>query len=90
MLEILFDTGRVSNRVVLQSVFGRTPRGRARSAAVREVNVALETLRGQTLRDLRVSSAGPGGQSLSIETDRCRITLEIDRTGARITSLETA
>jgi hypothetical protein len=88
MLELLFTTGRVTNRGVLQSVFGRTPRGRHVSAASREVNRALQTLRGQTLADLRLSSVGPSLQSLVIETDRCRLTLEIDRDGARIASLE--
>ena len=88
MLELLFNTGRVTNRGLLQSVFARTPRGRHLSAAAREVNRALQTLRGQTLVDVRLSSVGPSLQSLMIETDRCRLTLEIDRDGARIASLE--
>jgi hypothetical protein len=90
MLELLFDTGRVSNRAVLQSVFGRTPRGRAQSAAVREVNHALETLRDQVLRDVRLTSSGPTRQSLSIETDGCRLVLDFGRAGASITTLEVA
>ena len=32
MLKLLFETGRASNRTVLQSVFARTPRGRAQAA----------------------------------------------------------
>jgi len=88
MLELLFDTGRVANRAVLQSIFARTPRGRHLSSAARDVNRALSTLRGQTLADVRLSSVGPSLQSLVIETDRCRLTLEIDRDGARIASLE--
>jgi hypothetical protein len=89
MLELLFNTGRVTNRAVLQSVFIRTPRGRQLAVAAREVNRALETLRGQTVAELRLASVGPSLQSLVIETDRCRLTLEIDRDGARIASLET-
>jgi hypothetical protein len=88
MLELLFNTGRVANRAVLQSVFARTPRGRHLSAAAREVNHALQTLRGQSLAELRLSAGGPSLHSLVIETDRCRLTLEIDRDGARIASLE--
>jgi hypothetical protein len=88
MLELLFNTGRVANRAVLQSIFARTPRGRHLSAAAREVNRALSTLRGQIVAELRLSSVGPSMQSLVIETDRCRLTLEIDRDGARIASLE--
>ena len=89
MLELLFTTGRVTNRALLQSIFARTPRGRHRSAAAREVNRALETLRGQTVAEVRLSAVGPALQSLVIETDRCRLTLEIDRDGARIASLDT-
>jgi hypothetical protein len=88
MLELLFNTGRVANRAVLQSVFSRTPRGRHLSAAAREVNRALQTLRGQTVADVRLSASGPSLHSLVIETDRCRLTLEVDRDGARIASLE--
>jgi hypothetical protein len=88
MLELLFNTGRVTNRAVLQSVFGQTPRGRQLASAAREVNRALQTLHGQTLAELRLSSVGPSSQALVIETDRCRLTLEIDRDGARIASLE--
>jgi hypothetical protein len=88
MLEILFDTGRVSNRAVLQSVFSRTPRGRVQSAGVRDLNRALESLRGQTLRDLRLSSAGPGRHSLSVETDGCRVVIEFARDGPTINNLE--
>jgi hypothetical protein len=88
MLELLFNTGRVANRAVLQSVFGRTPRGRHLAAAARDVNRALQTLRGQAVADVRISANGPTLHSLVIETDRCRLTVEVDRDGARIASLE--
>lgn len=88
MLELVFERGRPSNRAVLQAIFGKTPRGRQQTAASREVNEALRTLRGQALAELRVS-AGPGRHTLLIETDRCRLTLELDSAGARLASLET-
>jgi hypothetical protein len=88
MLDILFDSGRVSSRAVLQSVFGRTPRGRAQSAAARDVNRALETLRGQTIVNLRLSSAAPSQHSLTIETDRCRLAMEFSRGSVTISNLE--
>ena len=88
MLELLFEKGRPSNRAVLQAIYARTPRGRQQAAAAREVNQALEALRGQTLADLRVSS-GPSRHMLMIETDRCRLILELDSAGARVESLET-
>src|ERR1700694_2006881 len=67
MLELLFEKGRPSNRAVLQTVFGRTPRGRQQTAAVREVNRALRSLRGQRLEEIRLS-AGPSRHTLVIET----------------------
>lgn len=87
MLELLFEKGRPSNRAVLQAVFARTPLGRQQSSAAREVNQALQTLRGHTLQDVRLS-AGPNRHTLVVETDRCRVTLEFDKAGARVTSLE--
>jgi hypothetical protein len=88
MLELVFDTGRPVNRAVLQAVYGRTPRGRERAADAREVNRALEALRGQTIAELRVAAAGPSQLTLTVETDRVRVQLEFDRHGARVTSLE--
>jgi hypothetical protein len=88
MLELVFEKGRPSNRAVLQTIFGKTPRGRQQSSATREVNTALRTLRGQRLEDLRLT-AGPSSHTLTIETDRCRLTLELDAAGARVGTLET-
>jgi hypothetical protein len=88
MLELIFDKGRPSNRAVLQAIFGKTPRGRQQSLAAREVNTALRSLRGQLLEDLRISAA-PSRHTLVIQTDRCRLTLELDSAGARVASLET-
>ena len=87
MLELLFEKGRPSNRAVLQAVFARTPLGRQQSSAAREVNQALQTLRGHTLQEVRLS-AGPNRHTLVVETDRCRVTLEFDKAGARVASLE--
>jgi hypothetical protein len=88
MLELVFEKGRPSNRAVLQAVYAKTPRGRQQTVAAREVNKALRTLRGQRLEDVRLS-AGPSKHTLVLETDRLRLTLELDNAGARIASLET-
>lgn len=88
MLELVFDTGRPMNRNVLQAVYARTQRGKEQSAATREVNRALQSLRGQTIAELRVAANGPSQHTLTIETERVRLQLEFDRHGARITSLE--
>lgn len=88
MLEILFDMGRVANRAVLQAIFGRTPRGNAQAMAVRDLNRALETLRGQTIANVRLSAAAPSQHSLTIETDGCRLVMEFSRDRATISNLE--
>jgi hypothetical protein len=88
MLELVFEKGRPSNPAILQAIFARTPRGRQRSGAAREVNEALTALRGQRIEQLRVS-AGPARHTIVIETDACRLTLELDVAGARVASLET-
>ncbi len=88
MLELLFDKGRPSNRAVLQAIYAKTPRGRQQSLAAREVNKALRALRGQRVENLRVI-AGPSRHTLVLETDRCKLTLELDSAGARVASLET-
>jgi hypothetical protein len=88
MVQLVFDTGRPINRAVLQAVYARTPRGKEQAAAARDVNRALQTLRGQTIAELRVASNGPSGQTLTVETERVRLQLEFDRHGAHITTLE--
>jgi hypothetical protein len=87
MLELLFTRGQPANRAVLQTVYGQTPRGKQQTSAAREVNQALKSLIGHQVADLRISAL-PGGHSLVIETDRVRLTLELDPAGARVASLE--
>lgn len=88
MLELLFEKGRPSNPAILQAIFARTPRGRQRASAARDVNDALKAVRGQRLEDLRIS-AGPSRHIIVLETEACRLTLELDARGARVASLET-
>jgi hypothetical protein len=88
MLELLFERGKPSNPAVLQSVYAKTPRGHTLTTAARDVNRALEALRGHTLQTIRVAAA-PSRHTLTLETDHARVTVELDRAGARIASLET-
>ena len=87
MLELVFDKGRPSNTLVLQAIYGKTARGRQHSLAAREANQALRTLVGQRIEGMRVST-GPSRHTLVLETDRCKLTLELDSSGARVASLE--
>jgi len=88
MLELIFEKGRPSNRAVLQAVYAKTPRGKQQTVAAREVNKALQTLRGQVLENVRIA-ASPSKHTLVVETDRVRLTVELDSAGARVSSLET-
>ena len=88
MLELLFEKGRPSNPAILQAIFARTQRGRQRTSAARDVNDALKTLRGQRLEDVRIT-AGPSKHTIVLETNACRLTLEVDAGGVRVSSLET-
>lgn len=65
----------------LQGLHARTPRGAAVEEAARAANRALEALRGQRIESLALTPGLPGSHRLLIETDRCRLTLEIDRAG---------
>lgn len=87
LLELVFTRGRPANRAVLQSIYGRTPRGADHTRAARDVNAALKSLVGQTITELRLAAV-PGGHTLAIETDRVRLSLELDALGARVSSLE--
>jgi hypothetical protein len=93
MLDVLLQPERAAREggpaaeQVLLAVYRRTPRGARLAAAAHEVNQALRALRGQTLASLRVESR-PGRHTLSLETDRCRLSLRLDSAGPRVESLE--
>lgn len=65
----------------LLDLFARTPRGAAVEEAARAANRALEAVRGQRLESLAFQPGLPGSHRLVVETDRCRLTLEIGPTG---------
>ena len=93
LLELLLQTQRVRRQhgpeaeEALSDLFYRTPRGAGLRRAAREVNAALDALRGHRLDKLSVM-AGPGRHTLLLMTDRCQLTLKLDPAGARIEKLE--
>jgi len=72
----------------LSRIYGRTPTGAARAAEAAAVTKALAALKGQVIEDITISSSGPGGYSLTIDTDRCEINVRLDRGGVRVHSVE--
>ena len=72
----------------LSRVYGRTPLGAARAAEAAAVTKALAALQGQVIEAITVAASGPGGYSLTIDTDRCEINVRLDRGGVRVNSVE--
>ncbi|MFP3940428.1 MAG: hypothetical protein ACLF0P_08990 [Thermoanaerobaculia bacterium] len=65
----------------LLELYRRTPRGAAVEEAAATANRALEAVRGQAVEALTFRPGLPGSHRLVVETDRCRLTLEIGRSG---------
>lgn len=64
---------------ILRRLFSRTPRGIIVKQSVTDTNKALAALREQTIDSCSVSSTAPGVYRMSIDTDRCQITLEFNQ-----------
>jgi hypothetical protein len=94
ILEMTLQTGRVrrvhgaESEQALLRLFHQTPRGAASRRATEAVNRTLASLAGQTIETMLFTSQGPGVCRLGLETDRVKLTLEIDRYGVTVESLE--
>lgn len=66
----------------------RLPGGIAGAEAARDVSQALEALRGRPLESIELAEVGPGAFSLSLAADGLRLSVRLDRQGARLHSLE--
>lgn len=94
ILEMTLQTGRArkhhgaESEQALLRLFHQTPRGAAARRATEAVNRTLASLAGQPLERMLFTSQGPGVYRLGLETERCKLTLEIDRHGITIESLE--
>jgi len=71
----------------LSALFFRTPTGAAARKAAHDVTRALGVLSGQVVERIGVSAV-IGGHTVEIQTDRAHLTLELDRAGARVKSVE--
>jgi hypothetical protein len=90
VLEVGLQSGRLrkfygaDGEQALASLFRRTPRGAALSDAAKSVTEALTALQGQVINEINISALGPGTYGLSIDTDRCQISLRLDRSGVGV------
>jgi hypothetical protein len=90
VLEIGLQSGRLrrfygaDGEAALARLFRRTPAGAELSGEASAVTEALTALQGQSLEDVTISAVGPGSYSLTIDTDRCQISVRLDRSGVRV------
>lgn len=94
LLEVSLETGRIRKvygphgEQVFIKVYGRTPKGFGILKLIDEANEALQVLRGHVIDELAFSLQGPGSYRLLIDTDRCRVTVGIDRDGLKAEGVE--
>lgn len=82
--------GLAEAETLLANVYRRTPLGRARLAEVKQINAALEQLKGKQLRAARIASARPGRYTVTLGVDGFDLTVAIDANGIEISSLTTS
>ena len=94
ILELAIQTGRIraiygppGEQAALR-LYRRLPRGSELQRSAREVSEALSSLHGQALEGATVSAYGPGAFTLTLATAEGKLTVRLDRQGARVTSVE--
>ncbi len=94
ILELTLQSGRVRR---LQSavaekrllrLFNSTPRRAAVRQAVAETNEALASLKGQVLDTVSFAPGIPGSYRVLIDTEACRVNLEITRDGVTVKDVD--
>jgi len=94
ILDVLLESGRARHLYgppgehTLTALFQRTPRGAALVQQSQVLTRSLSGLEGQMLSNLSVRSSGPSAWAFTLQTDRCELTLQIDRRGVQIKSVD--
>jgi hypothetical protein len=94
ILAVLLESGRARHLYgppaehTLTALFQRTPRGAALVQQGQVVTRSLSGLESQRLTNLSVRSSGPGAWAFTLQTDRCELTIQIDRRGIQVKSLD--
>jgi hypothetical protein len=93
LLELGLQTGRLralygpAGEQAALKTYRRLPGGKELSESAREVSQALSALAGHTLEQVSLSAVGPGAYSLNLVVDGRELSLRLDRSGARISSI---
>jgi hypothetical protein len=94
ILELALQAGRIRGiygppgETTALRLYRKLPRGAALQQSAREVSDALSSLNGHRLEGATLTAVGPGAYTLSLATDEGRLSIRLDRQGARITSVE--
>jgi len=98
LLEQMLETGLEGGRIRLSygpdgeqvfiRVYQKTPKGKAVQNSIAEVNQALQVLQRHVIEEVAFAVRGPGGYRLVIDTDRCKVTVGVDREGLRVEGLD--
>jgi hypothetical protein len=94
ILELALQAGRIraiygppGEQAALR-LYRKLPRGAALQESAREVSDALSSLKGHRLEGATLTAVGPGAYTLALATDEGRLSVRLDRQGARVTSVE--
>jgi hypothetical protein len=94
IIELALQAGRIRavygppGETAALRLYRKLPRGKALQESAREVSDALTSLQGQLLEGATLTAVGPGAYTLSLATAEGRLSIKLDRQGARITSVE--
>ena len=94
ILELALQAGRIRGvygppgETAALRLYRKLPRGQALQQSARDVSDALSSLHGHRLEGAALTAVGPGAYTLSLATDEGRLTIRLDRQGARIASVE--
>jgi hypothetical protein len=94
IIELALQAGRIRaiygppGETAALRLYRKLPRGKTLQQSAREVSEALGSLQGHTLEGATLTAVGPGAYTLSLATAEGRLSIKLDRQGARITSVE--
>jgi hypothetical protein len=94
ILELALQAGRIRaiygppGETAALRLFRKLPRGKALRQSADDVSEALASLQGHRLEGATLTAVGPGSYTLALATDEGRLTIRLDRQGARLTSVE--
>ena len=94
ILELALQAGRIRavygppGETAALRLYRKLPRGAALQQSARDVSDALGSLQGHRFEGATLTAVGPGSYTLSLATDEGRLSVRLDRQGARIMSVE--